>query len=89
MAAQGTYVLQNEPSTLKYNIMREANTKGEPQFIIIEQYVDTEALKKHGAAIPFKELGRSFKRENLLTKPLEVKFVKPVAGFDSRGNSKL
>jgi len=81
--------LQNEPSTLKYNIMREVNTKGEPQLTIIEQYADTEALKKHSATEPFKELGRSFKRENLLARPLEIKFVKPVAGFDSRGGSKL
>ena len=69
--------------------MREANTKGEPQFIIIEQYANIEALKKHSAAEPFKELGRTLKRENLLAKPLEVKLVKPVAGFASRGNSKL
>lgn len=69
--------------------MREANTKGESQFVIVEQYVDSEALKKHGSAAPFKELGRSLKRENLLAKPLEVKFMKPVAGFDSRGGSKL
>ena len=69
--------------------MREVNTKGEPKFIIIEQYADSEAFKKHGGAAPFKELGLSFKRENLLAKPLEIKFVKSVAGFDSRGGSKL
>ena len=69
--------------------MREVNTKGEPQFVIIEQYPDSKALKEHGASAPFKEMGRSFKKENLLARPLEIKFVKPVAGFDSRGGSKL
>lgn len=34
---------------------------------------------KHGAAEPFKELERNFKRENLFANPLEAKFVKPVA----------
>lgn len=73
----------------RYNITREVNTKNEPQFIIIEQYASNDALKVHGAAEPFKNLGRTLKKENLLAKPLAISFVKPIGGFDSRGGSKL
>jgi len=70
----------------RYNITREVNTKGEPQFIIIETYTSQDALKTHGSAEPFKNFGRALKKEGLLAKPLVVSFVTPVAGFDIRGS---
>jgi quinol monooxygenase YgiN len=73
----------------RYNITREVNTKGEPQFIVIEQYTNQDAVKVHGSAEPFKAMGRTFRKEGLLAKPLAVLFVKPIGGFDSRGGSKL
>jgi len=83
-------VITHDLSTSRrYNITREVNTKGEPQFIIIEAYTDQDALKAHGSAEPFKTFGRTLKKENLLGKPLAVSFVTPVAGFDFRGGSKL
>lgn len=39
------------------------------------------AIKKHGAAPEFQTFSKTIKDEDLAAKPMEVKFVKKVAGF--------
>jgi hypothetical protein len=45
---------------------------------------DKATLDAHFQTDYFKALGKSMKEENLLAAPLDIKTIKPVAGFPSR-----
>lgn len=51
---------------------------------MLETYKDKASLGAHAATKDFKELGRAFKREDLLAEPMKVIFPKAVGGFDSK-----
>lgn len=40
-----------------------------------------EAIKEHGGTKEFRALGKILKEEGLVTAPLQIRFVKHVAGF--------
>lgn len=46
-----------------------------------DSYTDMAAIKAHGGAKEFQEFSKLMKTEDLAAKPMEVKFVKKVAGF--------
>jgi len=76
-------VQQKEAGTLRYQLHKQ--TTGDPPIlVVIEKYKDAAAIKEHGAFPQFKEMGRAFKREGLLSEPMQVIAMKPVAGFASR-----
>jgi quinol monooxygenase YgiN len=50
----------------------------------MSSYKDQESLKIHGGSKDFKELGRAFKKEELLAGPMKVLFTKEAGGFASK-----
>ncbi|QDS76043.1 hypothetical protein FKW77_005341 [Venturia effusa] len=83
LTATAKYVQEKEPTTLRYHLQREVSGDA-PTFVMLETYKDKASIAVHGGSQPFKELGRAFKQENLLSKPMQVIFSKPVGGFASR-----
>ncbi|KAJ4345605.1 uncharacterized protein N0V89_011738 [Didymosphaeria variabile] len=76
-------VKAKEPGTLRYQINRE--TKGDaPSIVMLETYKDQASLQAHGSSDHFKEMGKSFKEEDLLAEPMSVLFTKDVGGFVSK-----
>lgn len=51
---------------------------------ILSRYKNKEALGVHGASTHFKDLGRAFKKEDLLAAPMKVYFTKEVGGYTSK-----
>ncbi|QSZ36069.1 hypothetical protein DSL72_007193 [Monilinia vaccinii-corymbosi] len=79
------YVKANEPGTLKYEIHQETNQKsGAVEIIMMESYKDKAAIVAHGASEQFKAFGKKVKDEDLIAKPMQLKFLKNVGGFSSR-----
>ncbi|KAF8866038.1 hypothetical protein BDZ45DRAFT_668420 [Acephala macrosclerotiorum] len=76
------YVKDNEPGTLKYQIVRQVNKKsGAEEIIMLESYKDKEALNTHGSSAAFKKFNKTLKDEGVIAAPMQLKFVKPVGGF--------
>jgi quinol monooxygenase YgiN len=48
------------------------------------RYKNKEALGIHGASAHFKDLGRAFKKEDLLAAPMKAYFTKEVGGYTSK-----
>ncbi|PSN59499.1 antibiotic biosynthesis monooxygenase-like protein [Corynespora cassiicola Philippines] len=83
LTAAAASVKANEPGTLRYHLHRES--KGDkPIFIMLETYKDQQALGAHAASSSFKEMGRTFKKEDLLAEPMRVHFTKEVGGYASK-----
>ncbi|TGO52421.1 hypothetical protein BOTNAR_0324g00050 [Botryotinia narcissicola] len=77
-----THIKATEPGTLKYEIKKEVNKKTGAVEIII--YKDKAAIAAHGSSEEFKAFGKKLKDEDLIAKPMELKFLKHVGGFSSR-----
>ncbi|KAG4027756.1 hypothetical protein MFRU_027g00490 [Monilinia fructicola] len=79
------YVQENEPGTLKYEVNKEINKKsGAVEIIMMESYKDKAAIAAHGASEQFKAFEKRLKDEDLIAKPMQLKFLKNVGGFSSR-----
>ncbi|KAG0648524.1 hypothetical protein D0Z07_5264 [Hyphodiscus hymeniophilus] len=79
------YVKNNEPDTLKYEIIREVNKKsGAEQVIMIETYKSKAAMGAHASSKDFKAFQKKMAQEDLVGAPMQLKFVKSVGGFPSR-----
>jgi quinol monooxygenase YgiN len=48
------------------------------------RYKDQASLQTHGTSKDFKEMGRAFKKEDLLAAPMQVLFTKEVGGYASK-----
>jgi quinol monooxygenase YgiN len=48
------------------------------------RYKDQASLQTHGTSKDFKEMGRAFKKEDLLAAPMQVIFTKEVGGYASK-----
>ena len=60
-------------------------TDGEPpQFVVVEEYENKAAFDHHVSTDFFKALGGRIEAEGWFAKPLDIKFVEPLAGFMSR-----
>ncbi|THV55181.1 hypothetical protein BGAL_0012g00190 [Botrytis galanthina] len=80
-----THIKATEPGTLKYEIKKEVNKKtGAVEIIMFESYKDKAAIAAHGSSGEFKTFGKKLKDEDLIAKPMELKFLKHVGGFSSR-----
>ncbi|ESZ99331.1 hypothetical protein SBOR_0293 [Sclerotinia borealis F-4128] len=79
------HVHATEPGTLKYEVNKEVNKKsGAEEIIMLESYKDKAAIASHGASEEFKAFGKKLKDEDLIAKPMQLKFLKNVGGFSSR-----
>ncbi|CAD6439443.1 ded0aac4-fbad-4099-a19a-16c0bfbaea6a [Sclerotinia trifoliorum] len=79
------YIKANEPGTLKYEVNKEVNKKsGAEEIILVESYKDKAAITAHGASEAFKAFGKKLKDEDVIAKPMQLKFLKNVGGFSSR-----
>ncbi|KAJ4371973.1 hypothetical protein N0V83_003746 [Neocucurbitaria cava] len=76
-------VKEKEPGTLRYHLQRETNGDS-PSFVMLETYKDKASLEIHGKSSYFKDLGRAFKKEDLLAGPMKVMFTKEVGGYASK-----
>ncbi|KAF7921192.1 uncharacterized protein EAE98_008618 [Botrytis deweyae] len=80
-----THIEATEPGTLKYEIKKEVNKKtGAVEIVMLESYKDKAAIAAHGSSEEFKALGKMLKDEDLIAKPMELKFLQHVGGFSSR-----
>lgn len=70
-------VHDNEPNCSRYQIYEQTNAEGGnvPQFVVVEEYADKAAFDHHLSTQAFKDLGARVEKEDLLAKPLDIKFV--------------
>jgi len=77
-------VKENEPGAIKYEVFEEYDGKEGNKIVVIEIYKDQETFDAHFQTDYFKKLGESLPAEDLAAAPLDVKKIKPFAGFASR-----
>ncbi|MCJ1402829.1 hypothetical protein MMC11_006050 [Xylographa trunciseda] len=74
-------VYRHEPDVLRYHLHYQDETG---EFVLIERYANTAAFDAHKAQAAFQKLVRVCEEENLLSKPLELKMLKPIGGHENR-----
>ncbi|MCJ1410889.1 hypothetical protein MMC19_004976 [Ptychographa xylographoides] len=74
-------VYKNEPDVLRYRLNYQEDTG---EFVVIERYSSKDSHENHVKQPGFQNLVKCVKEENLLSKPLELKILKPIGGHDSR-----
>jgi len=77
-------VKQHEPDVLKYQLFEQYDGKSGNVFVVEEIYKDQATLDAHFKTDYFQALGKLLAEENLLGAPLDIKTIKPIAGFASR-----
>ncbi|KAH6677292.1 hypothetical protein B0J14DRAFT_339608 [Halenospora varia] len=77
-------VQKNEKDTSKYELYEQYSAEdGANVFVVEETYKDEDAFNTHLNTDYFKGLGEMIGKENLLAKGLDIKKIKPVAGYGS------
>jgi len=82
MEAIGKIVLEKEPGTLKYELLKQ--TGDNPKIIVVEKYANGAALKVHGAFPEFKASFETMNSEGSLIGSPQIFIAKGVGGFASR-----
>jgi len=74
-------VHKNEPDTLRYQLHYDEKNGN---FVMIEKYKNQAAHSSHRESDHFKEVIKIATEEGVMGAPLDIRILKPVAGFDSR-----
>ncbi|KAF7876357.1 hypothetical protein EAF04_001450 [Stromatinia cepivora] len=80
----GNNVEKNEKGIRKYHIFEQYDGQDGNAFVIQELYEDEAAYEAHFETSYFAELGRILPEEGVLGAPIDIKKIKPIAGFESR-----
>ncbi|RMZ66834.1 antibiotic biosynthesis monooxygenase [Pyrenophora seminiperda CCB06] len=83
ISAAAQTIKDTEPGTLRFHLQRETHGDG-PRFVVLETYADKAALETHVKGGVSQKMGKLFKEEDLLAKPMEVLFTKSVGGYASK-----
>ncbi|EFR02541.1 hypothetical protein MGYG_05538 [Nannizzia gypsea CBS 118893] len=79
LAEAAEKVEANEPGALTYYGLLEKKSK---EIIVVEKYVDMDAVKVHGGSEHFKAWSRAV--APLLAGPPVIKYASQIGGFESR-----
>ncbi|KAI9643625.1 hypothetical protein NHQ30_008247 [Ciborinia camelliae] len=78
-------VEKNEKGARKYQVFEQYDGEnGRNVFVVQELYEDEAAYEAHFQTSYFTELGKILPEEGVLGAPLDIKLIKPFAGFASR-----
>ncbi|KAE8446730.1 hypothetical protein EG329_011635 [Mollisiaceae sp. DMI_Dod_QoI] len=77
-------VQKHETNASKYQLFEEYDGKGGNIFVVEEIYKDKAAYDAHFKTEYFQKLGEILPKEGVLAAPLDIRTIKPIAGFASR-----
>jgi len=77
-------VQSSETGATKYQVFEQVNGEGINVLVVEETYKDQAAFDGHFKTPYFTALAKAIPEENLVAAPLDIKTIKPFAGFVSR-----
>ncbi|EHK98622.1 Dimeric alpha+beta barrel [Glarea lozoyensis ATCC 20868] len=78
-------VEKQEPEVSKYHLFEQYDSEsGTNVFVVQEIYKDKSTYDKHFKTEYFQALGETVQKEELLSGPLNIMTVKPIAGYNCR-----
>ncbi|ESZ92455.1 hypothetical protein SBOR_7172 [Sclerotinia borealis F-4128] len=80
----GNNVEKHEKGVSKYQIFEQYSGEKGNVFVVQEIYEDEAAHEAHFKTSYFTALGKILPEEGVLGAPLDIKTIKPIAGFESR-----
>ncbi|KAI4248810.1 MAG: hypothetical protein L6R40_000821 [Gallowayella cf. fulva] len=86
LLTQATHMVrENEPGNIRYQLHVEMNgdERGE-SIVFLETYKDQAAWDAHCEGEAYKMLVKTMTEENLIAPPTVMKFIKPIAGWESK-----
>ncbi|KAI5777595.1 hypothetical protein EDC01DRAFT_635508 [Geopyxis carbonaria] len=79
-----TAVKANEHGVTSFHLYEDfdAAHPDQRQLVLVEKYKDMEAYDAHAETPEFKAMHKIFKGEELMERPIIIKSVKPIRGFE-------
>ncbi|KAL2063897.1 hypothetical protein VTL71DRAFT_4391 [Oculimacula yallundae] len=77
-------VHKNEKDVSKYQLFEQYNAEGVNCLVVEETYDNQAAFDAHFKTEYFQALGKTVQDEGLVSAALDIKTIKPIAGFASR-----
>ncbi|PBP24585.1 hypothetical protein BUE80_DR004373 [Diplocarpon rosae] len=84
LAGLADNVAKNESKVSKYQVFEQYGGENSNSIIVEETYADQATFDAHFKTDYFSALGKTIQNEGLLGAPLDIKTIKPFAGFASR-----
>ncbi|GAQ46936.1 hypothetical protein ANI_1_3436014 [Aspergillus niger] len=76
-------VKKNEPGVLSFHLYKDFDREtGQEELVLVEKYVNKEAYDLHAELPDFQAMHATFRAEELMAKPILIKSVKPLVGFE-------
>ncbi|KAL8730241.1 MAG: hypothetical protein Q9166_004218 [cf. Caloplaca sp. 2 TL-2023] len=81
---EATHIVRDtEPGALRYHLHIEMNGKERGECIVfLEQYENQAAWDAHCQGKAYEFMSKTMTEENVLAKPPDIKFIKPIAGWN-------